>query len=414
MIFRALLGALTLGSTFAAPIPPTFNATHPFPGRVRVVVGGGGASSIWNPDSTVLTLFRGFPAGGVKVITAAGTDPIGSGVSLVNSMANAGIIAEWIPIHDVNCHLTAFDPEIVAMVERADAIFYGGGQSGRLQSCLYGRYDQSGIDVEEGETSPVLEALKAKEIVGGSSAGAMNQPISEILVTGHSVESYAAVSTGAVFQRNCGNAMLETEELVDSHFSERGRQGRLMLFAAATNQRWAFGADEDTAYLWRPSGVYEIVGEAMRDGIRGGVVVFKDVVGTPLVQSGMVHFLTSGDTLNPSTGEVIFNPDKSPCSIQGLPLPSNSIFDGSPSVPYRTISIAMAKQASSRVVRNFHGDPPVEVRMTRIATTVAMCGESGTSFTNLLVEQFGLPEGGTFSNTQAAPQLPLNYTWLLD
>eukprot|EP01046_Picozoa_sp_COSAG06_P116329 COSAG06_NODE_63314_length_262_cov_1.447853_1_plen_30_part_01 len=30
----------------------------------------------------------------------------------------------------------------------------------------------------------------------------------------------------------------------------------------------------------------------MRDGIRGGVVIFKDVIGTPSVQSGLVHFLT--------------------------------------------------------------------------------------------------------------------------
>ncbi len=51
----------------------------------------------------------------------------------------------------------------------------------------------------------------------------MNQPTSEILVTGHSEESYAVVATGSVFQRNMGNLMLESEELVDTHFSERGR-----------------------------------------------------------------------------------------------------------------------------------------------------------------------------------------------
>ena len=92
-------------------------------------------------------MFRGFGEGGVKVITAAGSNPIGDGAQLVNIMGNAGISAEWIPIHDVNCDERAYDPEIVAMVEEADAIFYGGGQSGRLQSCLYGRYSQSGIEV---------------------------------------------------------------------------------------------------------------------------------------------------------------------------------------------------------------------------------------------------------------------------
>jgi cyanophycinase-like exopeptidase len=256
---RMLLVATVALGALGAPLPP-INGTHahhhhhgnPWPwhkndGVVRVVVGGGGANSIWRPDSDILELFRGYPAGGVKVITAAGTNCESSGASLVNSFANAGVEAEWIPICDNYCDTAAFDPEVVAMVDRADAIFYGGGQSGRLQSCLYGDYSQSGIDVEEGATTPILEALIRKEIVGGSSAGAMNQPMSEILVTGHSVESYAAVSGGGVFQRNRGNMMLDTEELVDTHFSERGRQGRLMMIAMNTNQRWAFGIDEDAA-----------------------------------------------------------------------------------------------------------------------------------------------------------------------
>ena len=294
-------------------------------------------------------MFRGFGEGGVKVITAAGSNPIGDGAQLVNIMGNAGISAEWIPIHDVNCDERAYDPEIVAMVEEADAIFYGGGQSGRLQSCLYGRYSQSGIEVEEGEMTPVLAALIAKDIVGGSSAGAMNQPMSEILVTGHSVESYAAVSAGAVFQRNAGNLMLETEELVDSHFSERGRQGRLMIIAMNTNQRWAFGVDEDTAYVWRPNGGYEIVGEGMRDGIRGGVVVYKDTIGTPAAQSALMHFLTEGDMLDPTTGEITWNPDKMPCSPVSRVVPSDSIFSG---VNYRTVSIEVAKGPEGERVVN--------------------------------------------------------------
>jgi hypothetical protein len=46
------------------------------------------------------------------------------------------------------------------------------------------------------------------KIVGGSSAGAMNQPQSEILITGHSAESYAAVRAGSVFDRQAGNGLI--------------------------------------------------------------------------------------------------------------------------------------------------------------------------------------------------------------
>eukprot|EP01049_Picozoa_sp_SAG25_P002858 SAG25_NODE_155_length_13526_cov_48.309675_13_plen_141_part_00 len=80
----------------------------------------------------------------------------------------------------------------------------------------------------------------------------------------------------------------------------------------------------------------------------------------------------------------------------------------------------MARQlGTGRVVRNFHGNPPVEVSFTRLGTTVAMCGEDASgptiSFANLLVEQYqGVSqERGAFSNTHA-PQYPLNHTWLED
>ena len=39
-------------------------------------------------------------------------------------------------------------------------------------------------------------------------AGAMNQPTSEILVTGSSVESYSAVASGSIFQRDQGNRLV--------------------------------------------------------------------------------------------------------------------------------------------------------------------------------------------------------------
>ena len=44
-----------------------------------------------------------------------------------------------------------------------------------------------------------------------------------------------------------------------------------------------------------------------------------------------------------------------------------------------------------------------------------MCGESGSSFANLLVEQYGSvsEERGEFKNTEA-PQLPLDHMWKED
>jgi cyanophycinase len=342
------LGVALLVAASAAPQPPPLKNTTGAREEVRIVVGGSLQST-----SPILEYYRGFPPGGVKYITAAGTNPVGDGASIGNFFANAGIEAEWIPVHAPNCEETAFDPEIVAMVEAADAIYMSGGQAGRVQSCLYGDYSQSGRDPAPGESTPLLDALRAKTIIGGSSAGAMNQPVSEILITGHSSESYGAVAAGSVFLRSGGNAFLDTAELVDVHFSERGRQGRLMVMAMETQQQWAFGVDENTAYVWRPSGEYEVVGE-------NGVVVYQDTEGNTGSQRAFMHFLTAGDRITPSTGQITFAPDKTQCGGTGpAPPGSTAIFSG---VNYRTISIGVSQAAPGASVDSTHGLPAVQVR----------------------------------------------------
>jgi hypothetical protein len=182
-----------------------------------------------------------------------------------------------------------------------------------------------------------------------------------------------------------------------------------MVIAMQTEQRFAFGVDEDAAYRWTPEGTYEVVSEALRDGVKGGVVVFQDTKGNTRSQSGLVHFLTEGDTINPSTGEIVFNPDKQPCNTtDAVPLGSSSIFDGRPSVPYRHVSIQTAQGPVGATVSNYHGNPPVEVQFQKTAETVAMCGTSGQSFANLFVTQYQR----AFLKTNAqTPQLPQNYMW---
>lgn len=350
-------------------------------------------------SNPAMDVFKGFPPGGVKFITAASTSQSG-GSSTKSWLAQFGIEdAEWIPVYADNCASRTQDPQYVRMVEEADAIFIGGGQSGRVSSCLFGNYSASGID--GGVETPLLRAIKAKAIVGGSSAGAMTQPTSEILVTAYSVESYSAVSNGNVFQRDSGNNLLGSPHAVDTHFSERGRQGRLVVFAMQTNAEWAFGVDEGTTYLWSPSGDCEVQGP-------NGVVIYQGTQGTPQSQTTTMHFLTGGDTININTGEITYNPDKTVCATGGVPSGSNSIFNYGAST-YRTVSIAAAQAPVGTKVRNFHGSPAVQVDFTKQAATVAMCGPSGQSFANLLVEQF---QSATvaFVNTEK-PNIAQDYIW---
>jgi hypothetical protein len=63
-------------------------------------------------------------------------------------------------------------------------------------------------------------------------------------------------------------------------------------------------------------------------------------------------------------------------------------------------------------VSNYHGSPAVEVRFTKIGPTVAMCGVSGQSFANLLVEQFQTAQDG---RRGVKPHgLPQDFMWEWD
>lgn len=261
----------------------------------------------------------------------------------------------------------------------------------------------SGVDPSPGEATPFLEALRRKAIVGGSSAGAMNQPMSDILITASSSESYSAVASGSVFSRSAGNGFLLSEELADVHFSERGRQGRLIVFAAATRQRLAFGVDENTAYVWRQNGgVYDIVGA-------GGVVIVVDATGTTSSQTATVHYLTSGDTFDPATGVVTHAQTKFRCQTGNPPTGSTSVFS---STNWRDVSLQTAQAVVDTVVTNYHGSPAVEVQMSTTIATQAWCSNTGAvSFEGLTVRQFAR---STHDNAAATPDLPQDFIWPID
>jgi cyanophycinase-like exopeptidase len=332
--------------------------------KFRLVMGG---STNFNG-----ILYNDYDGKRVVYITAAGTDPVADATALQRNFDNRRIPAAWCGIHSTNCNTNVNNPTFVRQIEEADAIFLGGGQSGRLQSCLFGTYATNGAATYR--QTPILTALQNKLILGGSSAGAMNQPGAEILVTGSSVESYQALRQASVFFREVGNRFVpQAIGLVDTHFSERGRQGRLLVLAAARYNRFAFGADEDTMFKWYEDGqnTIEVIGTR-------GVVVYEDVRS---LTDATMHFLSHGDKI--VNGVIQISPDKTLCTSSTRPANSNAVFDG---VNFRTISIQAAEFNTRLVHTTFHGSPAVRAVFDN-REAKAYCGGSrfGKSFTNLRV-----------------------------
>ncbi|KAL0490776.1 glutamine amidotransferase type 1 [Acrasis kona] len=331
--------------------------------KIRIPIGG--HLTYTNP------LFELYANKTVAFITAAGVTPEEDAVTIKELLlqANKNIKPKWVPIYGRLCKNGAFDPKIVNMVKSADAVYISGGQSGNVLRCLFG-------DQDVGRRTPLLDAIHEKEVVGGSSAGGMSQPVNDIIITGQSAESYYAVLEKNLYHRKDGLQFF-THGLADVHFAERGRQGRLYVLAFQTQSKLSFGIDEDTGLIQYEDGSLKVTG-------KGGVLIYDArVQNMTTLEGGVItHFLTKDDRMD-SKGKIIFADYKKICTSQKEPESSGDIF-----TDFRDRSIKVSQYSAPHYVYKGHVGKSrvVEVTMNKLPNTRTACGENGfASFENLLV-----------------------------
>ena len=141
----------------------------------------------------------------------------------------------------------ANDPDVVATVEQATGVFMTGGNQARLASVV------AGTDLGRA----ILAAHARGAVVGGTSAGAS-------ALSSHMVAFGASgdVPKQRMVQLSAGLGLLH-DVIVDQHFSERGRLGRLLTAFAANPGLLGIGLDEDTAVLIDRDGTLEVLGSGM-------------------------------------------------------------------------------------------------------------------------------------------------------
>lgn len=236
------------------------------------------------------------------------------------------------------------DPASVsALIEGLTGVFFTGGDQAKHKASL----------IAAGEDTAEMATLRARHVLGellvaGSSAGTAVQAPGpgEPMVTGG--ESYNALVWGS-YETPCGAPSGDVchddltfdaggglgffvEGLIDTHFSERGRQGRIVRLAADAGRDRAFGVDENTALVTRRAGTalasMEVLGE-------NGVFVFDLRKATPSASGDFTiagvraSYLTNGDTYDPTAWTVTFAADKGDIAgaetyVDPLP-PSNDI-----------------------------------------------------------------------------------------
>jgi len=138
----------------------------------------------------------------------------------------------------------AHDPAEIAAVERAGAIWFLGGDQARITATLL---------EADGSDTPMLAAIRrrlaAGAVVGGTSAGAAIMSAG-MINRGDTLGALIGGEVGEALELTRGLGFLQGA-LVDQHFGQRARLGRLAaaLTDPAQPVRLGFGIDEDTALV---------------------------------------------------------------------------------------------------------------------------------------------------------------------
>jgi cyanophycinase len=186
----------------------------------------------------------------------------------------------------------AHDPARVALVSGAGCVFFTGGDQIRITSRLGG--------------TPLGGAIEGLfcggGIVVGTSAGA--SVMSEVMIVGGSGEESPRVRGAIRIGPGLG---LLSRLIVDQHFAQRGRIGRLLAALAHNPGLLGIGIDEDTAVVIHGGERLEVIGSGAVTVVDG-----RDIQHTNLDEADeehvlslfgvRLHLLCEGDELDLVTG----------------------------------------------------------------------------------------------------------------
>ncbi len=150
---------------------------------------------------------------------------------------------------------------LVKVLARASGVFFTGGDQLRLTSLL------GGTLVERG----VRKAYEGGAIIAGTSAGA--SAMSDTMI----VEGPSDDPPQRCTLKMAPGFRLLREVVVDQHFAQRGRLGRLLSVVAQNPYILGLGIDEDTAVVVEPRGWFRVIGSYTATVIDGRSIGVSNV-----------------------------------------------------------------------------------------------------------------------------------------
>jgi cyanophycinase len=222
----------------------------------------------------------------IEVVTTASKIPKEIGPEYVKALSYLG--AKNVDILDIVRREQAMDPEVLERLRVADVVMFTGGDQLRLTSILGGTPFH---DI-------ILEKYVNEEFIyAGTSAGA------------------AAASNNMIYQGSSSEALLKGEVkitsglglidgvIIDTHFVQRGRIGRLFQAVVGNPKILGIGLGEDTGLLISNNNEMEAIGSGLVILVDGREIKDTNLtqveLGQPISINHLVtHVMSMHDTFN--------------------------------------------------------------------------------------------------------------------
>ncbi|WP_375420036.1 cyanophycinase [uncultured Sphingomonas sp.] len=233
-------------------------------------------------DRAILAEVARRVAGGRLVIaTVASRKPEGYFDAYREAMAPLGV-TDLVELY-LDSRDDAFDPAQGVLIEGATGVFFSGGDQQRIADMI------RGTPVEQ-----QLRRLRARGgVIAGTSAGASMMGTT-MMVGGASEQSHRIGDL-----RMTEGLGLIQGVIIDQHFAERGRIGRLLGAVAAHPEAIGIGIDEDTAIVVEDGG-FSVIGDGAVTIVdaSGASLPDRGASGTLSIRDVRLHLLSEGNVFD--------------------------------------------------------------------------------------------------------------------
>lgn len=231
----------------------------------------------------------------VEVVTTASKIPEIVGAEYIKSFSQLQV--NHVSVLDIRSREEASQSEVLSRIRKADVVMFSGGDQLRLSS-IFGGTEFLRILKERYQTEPFL--------IAGTSAGA------------------AAASANMIYRGNSSEALIKGEVqmtgglgfiddvIIDTHFVQRGRIGRLFYAVASNPGMLGIGLGEDAGLLITQGYFMEAIGSGLTILVDGRYInetsIYDVEIGSPVsIDNLRVHVMSIFDRYNLHRHELVIN-----------------------------------------------------------------------------------------------------------